>query len=249
MGTISPPPGNEKPKSYGLTLLFGGVFLVMGLLIVNGLLRNRKPEETPASSPAAAPEKAPAEPEAASTAAPPAATPAAPAKQESPLEMAGWGSFRWGMTPEEAEKAIVASGFSVVERKTNKDGEPLVGLSDHKLAGVTLTPTLRLTPNLTQVGLLCPKESATLSVYEMLKKHLTDTYGVPPTSKKGIESASGDGLVGFKGLYIRDDTWSFPKTTVNLMFMGSAEKPDNVLMLVFRDPQSMPETSFIPEGR
>jgi hypothetical protein len=162
---------------------------------------------------------------------------AAPTATVSPISMNGWRDFRWGMSQAEAERTAQASGFSITERKTNERGEPVLALSGFTMSGVVLNPRLRFSPNLTTVTLFSAEENATITIYEVLKKHLTEAFGVPPASVTD-QAFPASAPAAFAGMHLKADTWSYPKTTVELHFFGSVDKPGNALFVSFHDPAS-----------
>jgi hypothetical protein len=194
MGTVSPPPGGlgsegKKTVAGWPAIVLIAVVAALIFTAARGYLKAKKPSFANDRPPVAAPTAA-----------------------VSPISMNGWRDFRWGMSQAEAERTAQTAGFSITERKTNDRGEPVLALSGFTMSGVVLNPRLRFSPNLTTVILFCTEENATITIYEVLKKHLTEAFGVPPASKRGIETPGGNGLVGFEGMHLRSDTWSYPKT-------------------------------------
>ena len=167
---------------------------------------------------------------------------ATPTATVSPISMNGWRDFRWGMSQAEAERTAQASGFSITERKTNDRGEPVLALSGFTMSGVVLNPRLRFSPNLTTVTLFSAEENATITIYEVLKKHLTEAFGVPPASVTD-QAFPASAPAAFTGMHLKADTWSYPKTTVELHFIGFVDKPGNGLFVSFHDPASNDSTT------
>lgn len=236
MGTLTKPSAPKKASAWPPLLALAMVACLVAFFVVR-----EKGRSTPAQEQAAS--ATPPGPSMAQPAAAAAVTPPAPAVAEKPdpMKMAGWKTLRWGMSHSEAQSAAGAAGLSVAESTSNKDGEPILVLSKTLVADIPFEPRLRFTPGLTSVTLLCQHDMATISVYEIITKRMAETLGVPPVSKRGVEDPGGSGLVGFKGIHMRDDTWSFPKTTVNVKFMGSVEKPQNVLWISYADPAGIPD--------
>jgi hypothetical protein len=223
MGTVFTPsgslgPGGKKTGSRWPAIVLVTVVAALALTAARGYLKTRKPSVAGDGPPHV---------KTGASAAPTA--PTAPF----PISMNGWRDFRWGMSQAEAERTAQALGLSITERKTNERGEPVLALSGFTMSGVALNPRLLFAPNLTTVILFSAEENATISVYEVLKKHLTGFFGVPPASNRETEAPAG--LVGFEGMNMRSDTWSYPKTTVKLWFFGSVDKPGNSLYVSFKD--------------
>lgn len=156
-----------------------------------------------------------------------------------PMVMEGWKSFRWGMSPAEAEKAAPSSGFSIVRRETKEGVGILLFLSPYTMSGVSVEPVLLFepvqAPQLVRVGLPCPDGKDTLTIYEILKRDLTETLGIPPTSKHRTDPE-------LRGYHSNNDVWSYPKTTVRIIFWGYEDKPDgNLLVVSYQDPKSIRE--------